>query len=397
MINKTITVIGGPIAQKVDAVLNLTPTGGGNFAAQIADEMEKHFNKVTRIGNFPKCLPCDFAGLEKEVEKLDADVVIFLPHLPNILVEEKKGKIRLDETGVGEIKIRQAPKLVRRVKRVSPKTLLIPFKLADKDTTLVEIVKWMLDLRAGLAVYSRLGDSKNWTVIDALGNEIKTAKDKVGKVLAEEIKHHLKAMRRESKKRGDEILSVPHLDKLVEFSHKMQPAFSLLLEKNVNADRWPGNFSFRCTHGFLSSRTQKGFVITKRNVKKTGLTEKDFVFVEEGLKDGKLVFYGQGTLKPSVDAPVHRLIYEQIPWVKFIIHGHMFAFNDSVINGPLPRWPCGAENQALDIIKIAPKKIESPIWVVNIDGHGFVALLSDDDPAAGLNALCKLNFKPTFK
>lgn len=396
MINKTVAVIGGPIAQKVDAVLNLTPTGGGNFAAKIAEEMEKHFDKVTRIGNFAKGLPCDFAGLEKEIEKLNTDVVIFLPHLPNILVEEKEGKIRLLETEVGEIKIRQAPKLVKRVKRVNPKTLLIPFKLADKDTALVEIVKWMLDLRAGLAVYSRLGDSKNWTVVDALGNEINTPKENVGKVLAGEIKHFMEAMRRESQRQGDEIPPVPHLDKLVDFSRKMQPAFSLLIEKNVNTDRWPGNFSFRCTHGFLSSRAQKGFVITRRNVRKTGLAEKDFVFVEENLRDGKLVFYGQGMLKPSVDAPVHRLIYEQIPWVKFIIHGHMFAFGDSVFKELLPRWPCGAENQALDIIKIAPKKMESPVWVVNIEGHGFVALISGDDPAIGLDALCKLNFKTTF-
>src|SRR5688572_15319405 len=94
---KTITVVGGPFPQQVDPVLQLVPTGKGNLAARIADECEAHFKDVQRIGNFPGGTPCTFEQLQEQIVLLDTDVLIFLPHLPNVLLESSPTKIRLQE------------------------------------------------------------------------------------------------------------------------------------------------------------------------------------------------------------------------------------------------------------------------------------------------------------
>ncbi len=386
-----ICVIGGPFPQQVDPVLQLTPTGQGKLAADIANVFEENEYTVERLGNFDGGKPLTFDALADSLNTLDSDVVVFLPHLPNILIEASETKIRAKEGEELSLKIRPAPKLVAGIKKQHPQALLVPFKLADADMSRVEIVRWMLELHAGLAVYSRLGNSSQYFIIDALANEIPVSKNTLPARLVQEISHFLQAKRRRSIHKGDVVPEVPYLSDIVEFSRKMQPAFSQIIERNVSSGRWPGNFSFRCTHGFLSSRVENGFIITKRNVDKTGLTENDFVFVSLQLENEAIVYSGSSNIKPSIDSPVHRLIYEQIPWVRSIVHGHLQAQGESIYPHRLQRWPCGAENEAHDIIAVAPQE-KQDLWIANVDGHGFVALIGSDNPSEALHRLSQLNY-----
>ena len=121
------------------------------------------------------------------------------------------------------------------------------------------------------------------------------------------------------------------------------------------------------------------------------MSQKDFVFVEADLNENKLNFYGAEGIKPSTDAPVHRVIYEKLPWVKAIVHGHMQVEGENVSVEKANLWPCGAENEALEIVQIAPKEKNS-LWVVNIYGHGFVAMIGDRDPGSALQGLTQLTF-----
>jgi hypothetical protein len=246
--------------------------------------------------------------------------------------------------------------------------------------------------KGNLAVYSRLGDSGQYYIIDALANEVCVSKEDLPAALALTIGHFLEAIRRRSVRKGHAVPAVPYLDTLVAFSRKMQPAFAQIIERNIASGRWPGNFSFRCTHGFLSSRVDDGFMITRRNVDKTGLSAGDFVWVSLELADEQLAFWGAEESKPSIDAPVHRVIYRSLPWVRGIVHGHLKAYGEHVHPHMLPRWPCGAENEAFDILSIAPRAQTPDIWIVNIEGHGFVALLGQENPQSGLDTLSELEF-----
>ncbi|MCX6744925.1 MAG: class II aldolase/adducin family protein [Candidatus Parcubacteria bacterium] len=393
--NKKITVIGGPIAQAIDPVLNLVPTGKGKLAHQVASEFSKHFNEVDRLGNFEGSKKCDYVDLEQEVLNLQSDVVIFLPHIANVLVEKQNAKIRVAEGWTGEIKITGAPKLLNLVKKFHPEVLLVPFKLAEADMGKAEIVKWMLESHAALAVYSRLGNSQSFWIIDALGNEIPVSKNDLPGELVAQVKKYLQAVRRRSVKIGEAVPEVPHLETWVNFSRKMQPAFSQLMERNVATGRWPGNFSFRCTHGFLSERCEQGFVITKRNVAKSGLQPDDFVLVNLELEDDQLSYQAKGEAKPSIDAPIHRLIYEKLAWVKSIVHGHLHIVLPPEIDFMLEQWPCGAENEALELLEIAPQETV-PLWVINISGHGFIALIGAEDPSDSLEELSRLDYRVTY-
>lgn len=390
MENKKVCIFGGPVMQKVDPVLSLVPTGGGELARTIFEEMKKHFFGCELIGNFSGKNNLDFKGIEEAIENLDANIVIFMPHLPNFLVAENKDKTRL-EKDVGVIRIKKAPKLLNRIKEKYPEVLLVPFKLADPDMPVVEILRWMLDAHSALAVYSRLGDSKRYWILDVLGNEIEVSKAELPRELAKTILGFTKAVRRRSECAGNFTPDVPHLSDFVNFSRKMQPAFSQIMEKNVGSGRWPGNFSFRCTHGFMSVRHGEGFIITKRNVDKTGLTEQDFVFVKGSLENEKIIFLGTAGSKPSIDTPVHRYIYENLSWVRSIVHGHLFLKGENVHPELINRWPCGSENEAYEIIRKAPIGPQR-LWMVNVDGHGFVALIGETDIASSLDSLAAMEY-----
>lgn len=136
----------------------------------------------------------------------------------------------------------------------------------------------------------------------------------------------------------------------------------------------------------MSTRLGEGFAITKRNVEKSGLTEKDFVWVDGSLHDGKLHYSGSAEAKPSIDAPVHRMIYAELPWVRAIVHGHLFYEGTDTYPEKLTRWPCGAENEAYEIIAKAPKESRN-LWVANVKGHGFVALIGSEPITIGLKKL----------
>jgi hypothetical protein len=390
-LRKKVTVIGGPFPQQVDPVLQLVPTGKGQLAAAIADSFQQAGAEVERWGNFDGGTPFTFDALSAALDDLATDVVVCLAHLPNILIESSPTKIRLADGEEGTLKVRAAPKLIARIKKQHPQVLLVPFKLADPEMMRVEIVRWMLELHAGLAVYSRLGDSSTFYIIDALANEIAVPKADLPQRLVQEIAHFMDAVRRRSLHQGHAIPDVPHLPAIVDFSRTMQPAFAQIIERNVSSGRFPGNFSFRCTHGFLSSRVEDGFVITRRDVDKTGLTEQDFVFVSLRLENDALIYSGAEGLKPSIDSPVHRLLYEQLPWVKSIVHGHLQAQGDMVHPAKLTRWPCGAENEAYDILSVAPREAQQ-VWVVNVEGHGFVALIGSDNPQNALLTLSRLEY-----
>lgn len=385
-----VTVVGGPFAQRVDPVLCLVPTGKGKLASGVADALEKYFGQVERVGNFSKGTVCTFDELQKMIPGMDSNIVVFMPHLPNILVGVSPEKIRIEEGSVGRIEYCRAVKIVENIKQIHPEVLLVPFKIIDKDKLLGDVVRWMLKLHAALAVYSYLGESKTFHIVDALGNDIKLSKEKLPEVLAREIYRMSHAVRRRSVWKGPEIPDVPYLRAYVDFSRRMEPAFTDTI-RNIAVGRWPGNFSFRCAKGFLSARAGDGFVVTMRNVAKTGLTEKDFVFVSLDLENGKLQFWGRKDAKPSIDSPVHRLIYKELPWVMGIVHGHLHAKGNCVYENMLTRWPCGAENEAEEILKVAPGTYRK-LWIVNVSGHGFVALIGDEDPSEALDELSRMGF-----
>ena len=385
---KTVVVVGGPIEQKLDPVLRVVPIGNGQLAKDIAKELAKAFI-VKKIGNFPgtKEKSC-FDDIKKTLTAMERpDAVVFLASLPNVLFDFSPEKIRARPGEVGRISYQGAEKLVESIKKQHRATLLVPFKLADQNMTKVEIVKWMLNLGSGLAVYSRLGGpSRTYWIIDVFGNETQVAKENLPSALAKQLEHYLRAVRRSTLFVCEYRFSLPHFPAFRQFidDASKSNAFKQMAERNVNSGRWPGNISSRMT--------PKSFAVSKRNVDKSAISGKDFVWVGLDLDQNNRIRYWseKEEVKPSTDAPVHRVVYAGLPWVKHIVHGHAdLKAADFLHPESLTFWPCGSENEGYEIVAAAPKMMDYSLWAVNIKGHGFVALIGDEDPAQALQTLAE--------
>lgn len=118
-----------------------------------------------------------------------------------------------------------------------------------------------------------------------------------------------------------------------------------------------GNLSTRCKKLFPSSR----YWFSPRNIDKQYIEPSDMVYIADGM------YYGNR--KPSIDAPVQVLIYNECQDVNYIIHGH--ASVENVITTE-EFSICGAIEEAKEIIDLYKKGN----YIINIKGHGFIILCS---------------------
>lgn len=139
----------------------------------------------------------------------------------------------------------------------------------------------------------------------------------------------------------------------------------------VNPERYLGNASTRCCHGFPSARSDRNTVfVSQRNVDKTMVSEESFVEVK--IEEGKVVYKGEK--KPSVDTPVQVMLYEELPEINYMIHGHCY-----VKGAPMtPRSvPCGFLEEKEEVLKTIGKEwsVDLPdVFSVNLRGHGCLIM-----------------------
>lgn len=141
-------------------------------------------------------------------------------------------------------------------------------------------------------------------------------------------------------------------------------------------NRFFGNISTRCQNLFPSCSGTGVVFVSPRNCDKTGLTAEDMVpcYLEDSL-----VCYG-GQMKPSVDTPIQIALYNQLPGIKYMIHGHAFlkpgSYSFDVSETNEYRF-CGDYREKDLILKVIPEGSE--YGVVNLKNHGFLIYSSNED------------------
>lgn len=164
----------------------------------------------------------------------------------------------------------------------------------------------------------------------------------------------------------------------------------------VNPDRFMGNASTRCCHGFPSARSDNGTVfMSRRNVDKTIISSDEFVEVTNDASSGNTLYFGDQ--KPSVDSPVQLRLYERYPNVNYIVHGHVYVkgapFTDACI-------PCGFLEELEEIANKFPDMLRRALvstagnFVINLRGHGCLILASDVAYLTGHEFLSRPVFEP---
>jgi hypothetical protein len=262
-------------------------------------------------------------------------------------------------------------KLVGRIKTVNPKCLLVSSKsVLEKNYDVLQIVQHGLAAKANLMVEFSRGDKLfNLRLLDPLGNcfcDRTSDLDKFAKALMsriEELKSFTRVKSTQVSEANGEI-KVP--SGFLEKIRKDANTFHKIIYGKEPVDRFLGNASFRCTHGFPSFRAGEVVYVTRRDVPKSTLSEKDFIEVYfTGLPE---VYYA-GNMKPSVDTPIQLLIYKARPYINFMIHSHVYIknapFTDTVI-------PCGAIEEAEEVLQFSTKANHQS--VVNLRGHGSLIM-----------------------
>lgn len=131
-----------------------------------------------------------------------------------------------------------------------------------------------------------------------------------------------------------------------------------------------GNISTRCQHLFpstrLSDRKEQDnphILVSPRNTDKTGT----YKLIEAYYYDNNII-YEEEHKKPSVDTPCQLNIYEEFPYINYMIHGHAF-----IKNAPITGKYCFC-GDILESNYISPiiRKNTNKFGTMNLKNHGFL-------------------------
>lgn len=347
---------------------------GGTFASN-PDDMKpsgvalKMFAHIANTKAYMHCMDVHIVnggptgsleGLVNMPITSDADVTVWMPNIPN---EEEK----------------HYPNKKRG-------SVLICSKVMRKGYTRADSVSRIFKMYGNAVIEIRKEDGLfTFTLVDALANVWYDGSDIPSLVTAiMAFTAFTKAAKRVTTSRACETY-IPvkgffdhnrdNLEKLLEINKKLQEHIHTSC-----GSRFFGNVSTRCQKLFPSARLKDEsnhaisyehdkMYVSPRNTDKQSLTPEDMVLYF-GVTDSYV-----GEKKPSVDAPAQVRLYQKMPNINFMIHGHAeIGLEESVTTKHYKL--CGDINEVEEILRVVDK--DSTGFIVNLLGHGF--LIGADTP-----------------
>lgn len=297
------------------------------------------------------------ADLEHAAHKAaDAHVVIWLANVPN---EHPKN-------------------CVRSIKVVNPTCVLVTSKRSvEKAYSIPAVVQHALSLHSNLVIlFTGLANQGKGQykaqLLDPLGNLFwegvsTTDFHELGAALNLRVSYLL-SLRRMGTVRamGSCPEAIPDEQDFLQFVRESAQKFAELIPSPNEINRFVGNASFRCAHGFPALRDERAIYVSRRNVGKIGMNMSDFAPII-GETDGTFVYCGDH--KPSVDAPIQVRLFELYPNIRYMLHGHVYLHDASTTSTVLP---CGALLEANEVWEHFPEP-DQEAFALNLRGHGFIA------------------------
>jgi hypothetical protein len=301
------------------------------------------------------------------------DVIFWMPDIPN-----------------------NKEKLVRKIKPLSPHTLLVTSKNnIEGKYQFMELIARALQVKANLFVefthkleIGYVGNVLAASVYDPLGNrfcEELTDITQVAITLMDRIQKLLRYTRL-----GSECLPYSWPGKRMPDPEIQKEFYTLIRDyadifhkciHSMNQSRLLGNASFRCERGFPSFKDGNNQIyVSQRNIDKRHINPDGFVPVylvfNDSTKEVTVGYRGDHNyvcIKPSVDAPVHLMLYHYYHNIKYMIHSHTY-----IRHAPFTteRIPCGAIEEFYEIIKLCPER-EHSYMILNLRGHGSLVMATE--------------------
>lgn len=282
---------------------------------------------------------------------------------------------------------------IRNVKDYVPKCMLVTSKRNDSNKySFEELLQRALANKSNLCFeFSKMEEKLfNIRVFDPLGCVWYDGTD-LTKAVENTIKRikFLSSMTRKPSVQSTEKVKITFTksdEKFLEIVKSSAEKFHELMCLPSDVKRFVGNASLRfkeptrCMSGFPAIRKEDVILISKRNVDKTGITEKDFVpcFLN---KDENVEYFGEN--KPSVDSPVQVRLFKALPNIDYILHGHVYIKNATITSIAIP---CGALEEVGEILKEV--NTLSDFIVLNLKGHGCLVMASEKN----LKKMSKVKF-----
>lgn len=305
---------------------------GGNFG-----EAPKPSSIVTKISNeFEEANVVNGGELVELPHEISSDLIIWMPNIINEVPKQYPKK------SVGNV--------------------LIVSKVMREGYSGVDAVSRIFKMHGNAVIAIYKEEKFRFKLIDALGNTWYNSTDLVG--LVNRIKDFYDFTRssiRYRTSRVDGITNVNYNDNFNSFI-----GINRDLAEHIQTscgERFFGNLSTRCMQLFPSKRSlMTEMFVSPRNSNKQHIEPKDMVFCKS---IGDIIAY-DGEKKPSVDAPVQLLIYNDCPQVNYMIHGHAF------IKGAVETseyFVCGDVREATEVIEIIG---DNSYGAINLKNHGFL-------------------------
>lgn len=275
----------------------------------------------------------------------------------------------------------ELPKMVGSIKDRVPRCVLVISKNNSQGKYAhVDLIARMLKARANMALTIDSPAPFHASIIDPLGNAFCHGEGNVQKVadtLWERTVRLNSFTRMGSIRVGDAIpvQSTPEIEQFIETVRGYAGTFHEFVH-GANPSRFLGNASFRCTKGgFPAFRQDDHIYVSRRNIDKRDMSTDGFVAVES-CGDPSIRYYGDA--KPSVDAPIQRELFRALPWLRFMLHAHVYVegapYTDTLV-------PCGALEEITEVLNV----IRGPTPAcVNLTGHGCLVLASEAHQLANI-------------
>jgi len=259
-------------------------------------------------------------------------------------------------------------KYLPTIKATNKTCILIQSKRNDEEKyTTFQIIERMFKVHSNLCLVINKQTSTLFKIIDPLGNIWFNSNDIIAASLKlAQLTNYITGLTRipsvQDFFKGKIIIEESFIS-IINFYGWL---FSSLINTAINKERFLGNVSTRCMHGFPSMKKDGVILVSRRNIDKENITSDGFVPVTN---DESIVRYS-GAYKPSVDTPTQIRLYNYYKEVNYIIHGHTYV-PDALCTKKFV--PCGYIEEFKEITNI----YKSPLaynFSINLPGHGCIVL-----------------------
>lgn len=312
------------------------------FGQQIIDAFQKKFEVTSLNGGL-------FSDLDAILQRINEFKIVFwMPNIDN-----------------------SVDKYLPNIKGKNKTCILVQSKRNDAEKyTTFEIVERMFKVHANLCFVINKTDKYNFKILDPLGNLWYNGNDFscAISILVDRVEF-ISLLTRINSRQDNFTIPIEIEPEFITIIQEYATIFTDLIQSAVNKERFLGNVSTRCMSGFPTVKCDDNIFVSKRNVDKTGISNRDFVAVRR--YEDEVVYSGDN--KPSVDTPIQIRLYNYYHNVKYIIHGHVY-----VISAPFTHLsiPCGYIEEIEEIKKLFPWRYTTN-FCVNLLGHGCLIFSED--------------------